>query len=202
MSVTRISGRVPYRLRVAVLGIAAGLLLLSATSAQAGPCANTGLVSRAGTAFIKAAKSRSSAAFARALRSYTDLRRISLYALGKHRKSLPRGQRNRFVRLTGAYLARKLAGYSGRFQATSLQIVRCRGAVVETRLLQSGGRPARKVSWRIARGRVADVKVQNIWLAQLLRSNYASIIRKGDGDIGVLLAVLAGGRGRVVTSNR
>ncbi len=202
MSVARTSGGVPKRPYFLALGVAASVLLLSAPSAEAGRCANDGLVSRAGSAFIKAARSRSSAAFARALRSYADLRGISVYALGKHRRSLPRGQRNRFARLTGTYLARKLAGYSGRFQATSLQIVRCRGAIVETRLLQSGGRPARKVSWRIARGRVADVKVQNIWLAQLLRSNYASIIRKGDGDIDVLLAVLAGNRGRVATSNR
>jgi len=42
------------------------------------------------------------------------------------------------------------------------------------------------VIWRIKGSKVADVNVQNVWLAQLLRTNLTGILDKNNGDFGKL----------------
>ena len=87
--------------RPALIAATAGLfLLLSAPLAttEAAPCAAGTIAERAGTAFVTAARSRSASAFAGALRKHTDMRAISLFALGKHRKKLPKSSEGRFVK--------------------------------------------------------------------------------------------------------
>ncbi len=188
------------RKRVPGLVLASGLALavmVPATAERAQACAAGNLAKQAGTAFVSAARSRSPSAFAGALRSHTDLRSISLFALGKYRKRLPKANEGQFVNLTSSYVARTLADFSKKFRAESIEVVRCKGSTVVTKLRQLGGRPAQQVLWRIKGGKIRDVNVQNVWLAQLLRTNFTSVIKKGGGNIGVLFSHL-GGRAEVV----
>ncbi len=184
-----------------ILPITAVALMLAVTvpwsTAEAAPCAAGALAERAGKAFVTAAKSRSSSAFAGALRKHVDMRSVSLFALGKYRKKLPKASEREFVQLTSRYIARTLTDFSRKFRASSVEAVRCRGGTVESKLNQLGGRPPQKVLWRIKGGKVRDVNVQNVWLAQLLRSNYASVIKKGGGRISALFSHLGARSGTV-----
>ena len=171
----------------------------SVNRAEAATCAAGNVALKAGNAFVSAARNKSSSQFASALRSHTDMRRIALFALGKYRKQLGKQDERQFVQLTSRYVARTLASFSKKFRASSVEVVRCRGATVESRLNQLGGRPAQKVLWRIKGGRINDVNVQNVWLGQILRSNFSSVIKKGGGKVSVLLSHLGG---RVTTNSK
>ena len=168
--------------------------VLLAAPVSVSACANSGVVARAGATFIKAARSRSTSAFSSALSRYVDLNRVSMLALGKHRAKASGPQKKQITRLTSGYVARNLAQFSGKFRAQSIKVVRCRGSVVETKLLRLNGGVPQKLLWRVRGGKITDLNIQNVWLAQLLKSNYQSIIRKGGGDVKVLIAKLGGTR--------
>ena len=179
--------------------IAAAMLAftINVTTVEAATCAAGKTAERAGNAFVKAARSRSSSAFARALRSHADMRAISLFALGKHRRKLPKSSEREYVKLTSRYVASTLASFSKKFRASSVEAVRCRGKTVETKLNQLGGRPPQKVLFRIKGGKVSDVNVQNVWLGQVLRSNFSSIMKRGGNKISALFAHLGAGSGSI-----
>ncbi len=168
--------------------------VLLAAPVSASACANSGVVARAGATFIKAARSRSTSAFSSALNRYVDLNRVSMLALGKHRAKASGPQRKQITRLTSRYVARNLVQFSGKFKAQSIKVVRCRGSIVETKLLRLNGGVPQKLLWRVKGGKVTDLNVQNVWLAQLLKSNYQSIIRQGGGNVNALIAKLGGTR--------
>ena len=199
MSATRpfLAGQTP-RKTAAALAMAVMLgFSINVTAVEAAPCAAGKVAERAGNAFVKAARSKSSSAFAGALRSHADMRSIALFALGKHRKKLPKSSEGTYVKLTSRYVSRTLASFSKKFRANSVETVRCRGKTVEARLNQLGGRPPQKVLFRIKGSKVSDVNVQNVWLAQLLRSNFSSVLKKGGNNISVLFAHLGAGSGTV-----
>ena len=178
------------------------LAIVTTASPPASACANSGVVARAGATFIKAARAQSTAAFSSALTRYVDLGRVSMLALGKHRNKVTGAQRNQIRTLTGRYVARNLVQFSGKFKAQSLKVVRCRGSIVETKLMRLNSGVPQKLLWRVRGGKITDVNVQNIWLAQLLKSNYQSLIRKGGGDVNYLIAKLGGGTARATGTSK
>ena len=188
--------------RSTLLSFPIALSVLITATGEASACANSGVVARAGATFIKAARSQSSAAFSYALNRYVDLGRVSMLALGKHRNKATSVQRAQIKRLTGRYVARNLAQFSGKFKAQSLKVVRCRGSIVETKLLRLNGGVPQKLLWRVRGGKITDLNVQNVWLAQLLKSNYQSIIRSGRGDVSALIVKLGGSRNRAAGTSK
>jgi hypothetical protein len=83
-------------------------------------------------------------------------------------------------------MARFLLDHAGPFRSSrDLTIEKCNGNIVETSL---GGRS--RMVWRLAGGRIRDVRVRDVWLAIQLRSKFTDIIRRNDGDVGALLAFL------------
>ncbi|NNE20992.1 MAG: ABC transporter substrate-binding protein [Rhizobiales bacterium] len=166
---------------------------VNVTTVEAAPCPAGAVAERAGNALVKAARTKSPSAFASALRKHADMRSIALFALGKHRKKLPKAQEGTYVKLTSSYVSKTLASFSKKFRASSVETVRCRGKTVEGKLNQLGGRPPQKVIFRIKRGKVSDVNVQNVWLAQLLRSNFSSVIKKGGNKMSALFTHLGAG---------
>ncbi|MDH3740941.1 MAG: ABC transporter substrate-binding protein [Hyphomicrobiales bacterium] len=166
---------------------------INVTTVEAAPCAAGAVAERAGNALVKAAKSKSASAFASALRKHADMRTIALFALGKHRKKLPKSSEGTYVKLTSSYVSKTLASFSKKFRASSVEAVRCRGKTVESKLNQLGGRPPQKVIFRIKGNKVSDVNVQNVWLAQLLRSNFSSVLKKGGNKMSALFSHLGAG---------
>jgi len=158
------------------------------TPSYAATCAQSAVAERAGTAMIEAAKAGSPAAFSGALRNHADMSSIALFALGKYRKNLPAGKQAEFVALTTDYVSRTLNDFRLKFRAESISIRDCSGDTIESVIFFLGGKGNQPVLWRIKGSKVADVNVQNVWLAQLLRTNLTGILDKNNGDFGKLFA--------------
>ena len=172
----------------AVCGALLALMVVVNSPAQAGSCAAAEVAMQAGNAFLKAARTKRASDFAVALASYTDMNQISLFALGKYRSSLPADRVSEFVTLTSRYVANTLADFALKFKAASIEVIDCNGAQVNTRLTFSGGRAAKRATWRVQGGKVVDVNVQNVWLAQLLRDNYVGILNRAGGSMAILFS--------------
>ncbi len=162
------------------------LAMANVPAEAARSCAGAPAVQKASQGFLVAARSKSPAAFSRALRRHVDIRRIAFYALGRYRRKLPRSQYGRFVTLTQQYIARKLAKFSGGIRGGAVEVVRCRRNVVETRIKPRGDR----VLWRMSGRRIVDVNISNMWLGQVLRDHFANLIRSTGGDMNAFLARL------------
>jgi ABC-type transporter MlaC component len=115
---------------------------------------------------------------------------IATFALGKYQSKLPASRRGEYVSLTTDYIARTLNDFRLKFRAESIKITNCRGDTIESLLYFLGGKGNQKALWRIKGNRVADVNVQNVWLAQLLKTDFVGVIDKGGGDIDALFAYL------------
>ena len=92
-------------LRVSAMVLA---LFTGATLAQA-DCPAEGFVLSAGNAFLAAARNGSPAAFTSAAARFADLRSIAMFALGPHRKSLPKAKEAEYVALARAYILQAIA---------------------------------------------------------------------------------------------
>jgi len=184
-----------------LLGIIVAVALSLSTPARAATsCPGSDLAMQAGRAFVAAARTGRASDFASALSKYADMHRIALFALGRYRKSLPAGETNEFVHLTSRYVANTLADFARKFRATRISLIECRGGNVATRL-EFGARPAQRATWRIAQGKVVDVNVQRVWLAQLLRDNFVGILRKAGGNMAILMSNLGAAPPRKLGSN-
>jgi ABC-type transporter MlaC component len=175
--------------RLPAVALTAGVLALAAPpSTFAATCPQSGIVERAGNAMIQAAKSGSPAAFSGALRSYADMGSIAMFALGKYRQGLPTGKRDEFVALTTDYVSRTLNDFRLKFRAESITVRDCSGDTITSVIFFLGGKGNQPVIWRVKGSRVADVNVQNVWLAQLLRTNLTGILDKNNGNFDKLFA--------------
>ncbi|NNE24409.1 MAG: ABC transporter substrate-binding protein [Rhizobiales bacterium] len=155
-------------------------------SAQAAECSQSAVVEKAAGALIEAARAGSAAGFAKALETYADMNAIALFAIGKHRKALPAPRQQEFVALTTKFVSRTFNDYRLKFRAQSLTVTRCNGDKIIGNLEFLGGKPPQPVTWRMNGGRIADINIQNVWLGQLLRKNFETVMAKSNGDIDAL----------------
>lgn len=176
-----------YQARLGAVLLAAVIGLCQPSSAYA--CPDGAIADSAGAAFLNAAKAGTAQAFANALATYTNMDQITFFALGRYGGQVPSQRRAEIVRLSANYVSTTLADFALKFRGTAIKTVECRSGQVVSRL-ELGARPAKRVVWRINGGKITDVNIQNVWLAQLLRDNYASIIQKGGGSVDALFAHL------------
>jgi len=167
----------------------AGILLAMSGTAWADKCDAEGFVLSAGNAFLAAARSGSPQAFTSAAGRYADLRSIALFALGPHRKSLPKGREGEYVALAKAYMGRFMAKHASKFSGSGLTVVSCSGNTVNASY--SGGK---KLIFRISGNkggyRVQDVNAASIWLAGQMRSTFVGVLNRNHGDINALITYL------------
>ena len=183
-----------YRVRRALV-VAGGLMLTVCLGIGAAPpaqaCEGAQVADAAGAAFLSAAKQGSVPAFASALASYADMDKITLFALGRYQNQLHPTRRAELTNLTSRYVSSTLADFAAKFRGTSINAIQCRPGEVISRF-NRGARGAQRVTWRISGNKVTDVNVQNVWLGQLLRDNFATVIRNGGGSIDALFHHLGG----------
>ena len=155
----------------------------SATQVQA--CEGAQVANAAGAAFLDAAKQGSPAAFSRALSAYADMDQITMFALGRYQSQLDPSRRAELTSLTSNYVSTTLADFAKKFRGTGIEAIRCRPGEVISRFSR-GAQGAERITWRLNGNRISDVHVQNVWLGQLLRDNFAAIIQRGGGSIEAL----------------
>jgi len=168
-----------------------GASLSSATATAACPAA--AFIANAGNAFVGAARIRSASAFSGVTARYTDLRGISMFALGPHRRLLSKSRESEYLALTHGFIGRFMVRYSSRFSGQGMIIKDCVGSTnaltVSTRL--SNGK---KIIFKLHRSKrgflVRDVNVSSVWLAQQMRSTFVGVINRNGGDIDALFDYL------------
>jgi ABC-type transporter MlaC component len=163
------------------------------SSAAAIACEATAFITNAGNAFMGAARVHTASAFSGATARYTDLRGISMFALGPHRGLLSQAREAEYLTLTRGFIGRFMMKHSARFSGSEITIKDCvassNALTVSTRL--SNGK---KIIFKLHRSKrgflVRDVNVASIWLAQQLRSTFVGVINRNGGDIDALFAYL------------
>ncbi|MEQ1524279.1 MAG: ABC transporter substrate-binding protein [Aestuariivirga sp.] len=163
------------------------------SAAAAGACEASAFITNAGNAFMGAARLHTASAFSGATARYTDLRGISMFALGPHRGLLSKSREAEYLALTRGFIGRFMMKYSSRFSGSGLTIKDCANSgnalTVSTRM--SNGK---KIIFKLHRTKrgflVRDVNVSSVWLAQQLRSTFVGVINRNRGDINALFAYL------------
>jgi phospholipid transport system substrate-binding protein len=173
----------PVFLRPLMAALAALLMLSFAMgeAALAEKCEAAGFVKSAGQAYDRAASSGSASAFATAAARYSDLRSISLFALGRYRKDLPKSREAEYLKLARQFIGQTLKTHGSGFQGASLVITECKssGANLVVSARTSGGT---KVIFRLGRAgggfTVKDVNMKGVWLVQQMRSTFVGTINR------------------------
>ena len=150
-------------------------------------------VTNAGNAFLGAARVHTASAFSGVTSRYTDLRGISMFALGPHRARLSKSREAEYLALTRGFIGRFMMKHSARFSGSGMQIKDCvasSNALTVSTQLSNG----KKIIFKLHRSKrgylVRDVNVSSVWLAQQLRSTFVGVINRNGGDINALFAYL------------
>jgi phospholipid transport system substrate-binding protein len=163
--------------------------ILGAAPTHAANCAAEDFVRSAGNAFLAAARSGTPQAFTSAASRYADLRSIAMFALGPHRKSLPKAREGEYISLARAYMGDFMARNASRFAGSGLKVVSCSGNTVNATTAAG-----KKLIFRVSGGkggyRVQDVNVSSIWLAGQMRSTFVGVINRNNGKFDALLTYL------------
>ena len=164
--------------------------------ASAAKCAAEGFINTVSKKMLSAGKSQSTNAFRSLIRSHADIDGITSFAIGKYRRAIPTRDRAAVNKEIVNFMARTMAGYGKKFKGDRVAIARCRKSgkflTVDSKLVQPNRR-TQKFVWKL-RGsgnyKISDLNVQGIWLAQLMRTNFNSAIKKSGGNISGLYAYL------------
>ena len=173
-----------------ILSVFACLLMLAialgGTALAETKCEAAGFVKSAAHAYDRAASSGSASAFASAAARFSDLRSLSLFALGKYRKDLPKSREAEFLALSRQFVGQVLKDHGRGFRGASLVITDCKssGGNLQVSARTSGGT---KIIFRLARAgggfTVKDINMRGVWLVQQMRSTFVgTITRTGSID--------------------
>ena len=136
--------------------------------------------------------------FRRLLEDSFDIKTIGRFALGRYWRSASEKQRRQYIRLFNEMI---INVYSERFKDYQGQELEIKDAqpvgksdiLVKSSIVPQSG-PEIGVDWRLryksGRYKVIDVIVEGVSMAVTQRSDFASVIQKGGGDLGVLISYL------------
>jgi hypothetical protein len=167
----------------------AGALFAMTLPAAAGKCDAEAFVLSAGNAFMTAARAGSPQAFTSAAGRYADLRSIALFALGQHRKSLPKGREGEYVSLAKGYMGRFLSRHASKFSGSGLKVV---SLFRQHRQCQHVGRQEADLPRLRRQGRLPGAgRERRLDLAGgQMRSTFVGVLNRNHGDINALFAYL------------
>lgn len=130
--------------------------------------------------------------FAQLFDRYVSMSTIAMFALGKYRRALPPAERERYVGLVNDMLLNTVTRHGKHVRGRSFVVTGSRGSIVSGYINHDGDRRT-GVDMRMAEGRIADVRVEGIWLAFVLRQEFNRIIDNSGGDIAALIRYLENG---------
>lgn len=135
--------------------------------------------------------------FRRLLHDSFDMQTIGRFALGRYWKTATAQQRSEYQKLFENMIVEV---YSKRFNDYNGQALEVRSAqaegkdtVVQSFIVPESG-PEIQVDWRVrhkdGRYKIVDVIVEGVSMALTQRSDFASVIQRGGGELDILLAEL------------
>lgn len=147
---------------------------------------------------LRAAKSKSQAAFDRAIQRYADIPRIAINSLGQHSKKLAKSRRPTYYKGVKKYMTRYFTDQAKAYQIVAADVhspSRPDGKYREvdtTVYLDSGW--SYSVTWRVGkrtgRYKVTDVKVMGLWLTPMQRNVFEDYVSKAGGNVNALVWAL------------
>lgn len=131
------------------------------------------------------------------LRTNFDIQTIGRFAVGSYWRDATEAEKKEYISLFEDMIVKtytqRFAEYSGQsFKVTSSAQEDAKNSTVSTQIIQKDG-PAVAVDWRVRdKGslKVVDVVVEGISMSFTQRSDFMSVIQRGDGKIEALLASL------------
>lgn len=159
-------------------------------------------LSTEGIAFLKdenLGTEQRKAAFKKLLETRFDVEKIGQFSMGRYWRSATPEQQKQYQTLFKDMLVnvytKRFEDYQG--QALEVGTAREEGSkdiVVSSKLVSTNGEPDVLVDWRVRPHgntyKVIDVIVEGVSMAVTQRSDFASVIQRGGGDVAVLLAHL------------
>ncbi len=133
------------------------------------------------------------------LNSSFDMDTIARFTIGRYWREASPAQQKEYLKLFKEMIVEV---YSRRFEEYNGQGVEVVGSssksetdvIVNSKIVQNGGGPDVKLDWRVryknGQYKIVDVIVEGVSMAVTQRSDFSSVIQRGGGDIGVLLAHL------------
>ena len=129
-----------------------------------------------------------------------DINGLSMYTLGKIRKTLDEDTKAKYQVLFQKYLLKslisKLSDYSDqKFEVIDSNQKSATTTIVNSRILESSAQPEIKIDWRIytkdsSKPLIRDLIVEGLSLARTQKEEFASILNSNNNDINVLISKL------------
>ena len=128
-----------------------------------------------------------------------DVEAIGRFVLGRYWRDATDAEQREYLKLFEDLI---LATYAGRFSEYSGETLTVldakadedRFTLVTSQINRTGGSPPIRLDWRVAEGKggfkIVDVIVEAVSMSVTQRSEFASVIQRGGGKIGGLLAAL------------
>lgn len=188
------------RLRPLSLGMLVLLLALPGVSKAADPASFVdNLAKRAIPVLTDASipQAEREAQFRSLMKEGFDTREIAQLVLGRYWRQASDEQKRDFVGLLEDYLVRLYAARFREYSDVSLEVAGVRdepeGAIVQSTLVRPSGPPV-KLDWRVeqqgGRYSITDLVVEGVSMVITQRSEFASVIRQGGGQVQALIDVL------------
>lgn len=138
------------------------------------------------------------AEFRKLLKSNFDLRTIGRFVMGRNWKVASEAQRNEYQRLFEDLVVKVYAARFDEYQGQNFDVSSFRAAgkkdYLVTSYITSETGPKVQVDWRVrkkdGRYRIIDIIIEGVSMSVTQRSDFASVIQRGGGDVEVLLAHL------------
>lgn len=137
-----------------------------------------------------------SAQFSKLLNRNFDLDTIGKFSLGRYWKQMNASQQKEYLKLfkkmvIGVY-TRRFDDYRGQeVQVTGSTQINDTDTMVKSKIVQPDGTTPVEVDWRVTTRsgspRIIDVLVAGVSMSVTQRSDFASVIQRGGGDVEVLL---------------
>tara|TARA_B100001029_G_C15019481_1_gene429567 strand:- start:118 stop:765 length:648 start_codon:yes stop_codon:yes gene_type:complete len=129
-----------------------------------------------------------------------DINGLSMYTLGKIRKTLDENTKAKYQVLFKKYLLKsltsKLSDYSNqKFKVLDSDQKSATTTIVKSIILESSSQPEIKINWRVytkdpAKPLIRDLVVEGLSLARTQKEEFASILNSNNNDINVLISKL------------
>ena len=129
-----------------------------------------------------------------------DIDGISMYTLGKYRKTINDDQKSKYQKLFRSYFLKnfssRLVDYTNpKIDVVSQKKINDKYTIVNSILEATSKRPQVKIDWRIYtknpdRPLIRDLIVEGLSLARTQKEEFNSIIQNNDGDINALFKTL------------
>jgi ABC-type transporter MlaC component len=180
-------------LGIAVAGFAAlaGLPALPASANGSTPAEQAAYV--AANRFLELVRNGGSRdSFADLLGRHVSVQQIAMFALGKYRRAMPPKQRQTYVSLVNDMLLDNVTRHGKQVRGQAFVVTGSQGNIVKGYIQHASGKQT-AVDLRMVENRVADVRVQGIWMGFMLRQEFNRVIDSKGGDVSAIFAYLKNG---------